>query len=30
MLALYFSTSMTGDEIPDIEGEECMEVTENV
>ena len=30
MLALYFGTSMTGDEIPDIEGEECMEVTENV
>ena len=30
MLALYFGTSMSGDEIPDIEGEECMEVTENV
>lgn len=30
MLALYFGTSISGEEIPDIEGEEYMEVTENV
>ena len=30
MLALYFGASMYGDEIPDFEGEEYMEVTENV
>ena len=30
MLALYFGTSISGEEIPDIEGEEYMEVSENV
>lgn len=30
MLALYFGTSISGEEIPDIEGEEYMEVVENV
>lgn len=30
MLALYFGTSISGEEIPDIEGEEYMEVTKNV
>lgn len=30
MLALYFGTSISGEGIPDIEGEEYMEVTENV
>lgn len=30
MLALYFGTSISGEEISDIEGEEYMEVTKNV
>lgn len=30
MLALYFGTSISGEEIPDVEGEEYMEVVENV
>ena len=30
MLALYFGTSISGEEISDIEGEEYMEVVENV
>ena len=30
MLALYFGTSISGEEIPDIEGENYLEVSENV
>ena len=30
MLGLYFGASMYGDEIPDFEGENYLEVTENV